>query len=409
MKKSALFIDFDNAYLCLKDLDAQQAESFATKPRDWIRTLLQDRKVLVRRCYLNPASFGKYRPFFIAAGFDVIDCPPVTNQGKTAADMHMLMDILDKLQHPTHFDEFILFSGDTDFAPVLKRLRENDRETSIVHFGPISGAYRAAADNILPFAFSNQPESPAAGPQAETVQSPREQQQTPLVIQLPPQGKPLSRDKNEAIKKFIVGELSDSSAPIACNILITRLQTHFGDEADGWFGRGKMTDLFDELSLGDQGVGFDPAPPGRVYLEGVHTLDEPDDWTSFEEDSEITALARRVCDLTNTPNLSGAQFAKCFGFLSDELHAQSFQGLSQLSKQLRDFAVDNEIAFSRIRANNMLFMLQHNGISLEQGYSAAEIADAYYRGVLFECSRNQCPLNETDRKTLKRWLCKQAA
>jgi hypothetical protein len=52
---------------------------------------------LIRRCYLNPQSFAKFRAFFILSAFEVIDCPPLTSRGKTSTDIHMVMDILDTL------------------------------------------------------------------------------------------------------------------------------------------------------------------------------------------------------------------------------------------------------------------------------------------------------------------------
>jgi hypothetical protein len=104
----------------------------------------------VRRCYLNPRAFNRYRPFFIRSAFEVIDCPPLTSQGKTSADITMALDVMDALNFPTRFDEFIIFSGDADFTPVLLRLRKHDRETAVLAVGPSSAAYEAAADRVVP-------------------------------------------------------------------------------------------------------------------------------------------------------------------------------------------------------------------------------------------------------------------
>ena len=78
------------------------------------------RSILIRRCYPNPdAGFRRFRSFFTSAAFSVIDCPSLTRTGKNSADIYMVMDILDTLSHKTYFDEFIIFSGDSDFMPVL--------------------------------------------------------------------------------------------------------------------------------------------------------------------------------------------------------------------------------------------------------------------------------------------------
>ncbi|HXO21662.1 MAG TPA: NYN domain-containing protein [Thermoanaerobaculia bacterium] len=178
--RTALFVDFDNIYLRLQHEDPRAAEQFATNPSRWLDWLrlklpredaapgadaveggeegaggaggergLSGRKILFRRCYLNPSQFGRFRPDFSRAAFEVVDCPPLTSGGKTSADIHMVMDILDTLNHPTHFDEFIILSGDADFTPVLLRLSKHDRRSAVLAIGPASAAYKAACDLLI--------------------------------------------------------------------------------------------------------------------------------------------------------------------------------------------------------------------------------------------------------------------
>jgi len=107
------------------------------------------RRILIRRCYLNPNAFSSYRPYFIRSAFEVVDCPPLTSRGKTSTDIHMVMDILDALGHQTHIDEFIVLSGDADFTPVLLRLRQHDRLSAVLAPGYASPAYKAACDYLI--------------------------------------------------------------------------------------------------------------------------------------------------------------------------------------------------------------------------------------------------------------------
>lgn len=161
--KAALFVDFDNIYLGLKKMDPRAAEEFATNPARWVTWFeqgmpdneakdavsLQRRALLIRRCYLNPGSFSNYRAYFTRSAFSVVDCPSLTGQNKNSADIHMVMDILDTLKHATHFDEFIILSGDADFTPVLLRLRTHDRRTVILTTGPAAQPYKAASDHVV--------------------------------------------------------------------------------------------------------------------------------------------------------------------------------------------------------------------------------------------------------------------
>lgn len=157
--RSALFVDFDNIYSGLERGSREAARRFAQDPSRWIGWLERlpppddsgrRRRLLVRRCYLNPRRYNAFRPYFIRSAFEVVDCPPLTAQGKTSADVLMVLDIVDALNHPTRFDEFIVFSGDADFTPVLLRLRKHDRRTALLTVGFASGAYRAASDLLLP-------------------------------------------------------------------------------------------------------------------------------------------------------------------------------------------------------------------------------------------------------------------
>ncbi|MFL6202924.1 MAG: NYN domain-containing protein [Thermoanaerobaculia bacterium] len=161
--RAALFVDFDNIYLGLQREDPSAAEQFATDPGHWLRWLQEKmpldylgdglersrRKILFRRCYLNPSQFGRFRPYFTRSAFEVVDCPPLTSGGKTSADIQMVMDILDALGHATRFEEFIILSGDADFTPVLLRLSKHDRRSAVLAVGPASVAYKASCDLLI--------------------------------------------------------------------------------------------------------------------------------------------------------------------------------------------------------------------------------------------------------------------
>lgn len=160
--RSALFVDFDNIFIRFqKEYNDNVADSFASSPEKWVGWIEQEvagiseegnpicRKLLVRSCYMNPQKFSKFRCDFTKSGFDVIDCPPLTDQGKTSTDMHVVIDALDALAHPVHLDEFIILSGDADFTPLLRRLRRHDRLTTIFSAGPASAAYVASCDSMI--------------------------------------------------------------------------------------------------------------------------------------------------------------------------------------------------------------------------------------------------------------------
>ena len=167
--KTAIFIDFDNFHSNLEKVDPRAAERFADDPASWLEWFrlgrhaadpgadqpanqgeAPPRRILLRRCYLNPDKFRRHRTAFVRAGFTVHDCPPLTTRGKNAADLWMTIDILDAIAHPTGFEEFIILASDADFTPVLLRLREHDRRTTLVNDKLMAAALRAACDVVVP-------------------------------------------------------------------------------------------------------------------------------------------------------------------------------------------------------------------------------------------------------------------
>ncbi len=170
---STVFVDYDNIYLSLKRKSGEAAKRFAKDAGLWLTeiasgrlitptngpSLTMPRRIVMNRCYGNPVprrnshdnstdmnSFPFVRHHYLRAGFEVIDCPPLTAQLKNSADIRMVMDVRDYLLHDTYFDEFIILSGDADFTPVLHRLRQHARRTVIYSNDYTAAPYTAISD-----------------------------------------------------------------------------------------------------------------------------------------------------------------------------------------------------------------------------------------------------------------------
>ncbi|MCP4380200.1 MAG: NYN domain-containing protein [Hyphomicrobiales bacterium] len=159
--KSALFVDYDSFHRSLKAAKIDIAESLAQRAADWVAAIESGalvvpapdkevrRRTLVRRCYADPRLLEKNRAALIAAGFEVIDCPPLEGRQRNAAEIHMVLDTMDALEHPTGYDEFMLLSADADLTPVLLRLRAHDRAT-VIFANDVTGTnYKAIADAMI--------------------------------------------------------------------------------------------------------------------------------------------------------------------------------------------------------------------------------------------------------------------
>jgi len=167
---SVIFVDFDNVFSALWAIDGGLAIRFASDPAQWLTGLARldavdgPRRWLVARCYMNPSGwvsapgeqndrlwFYKFRADFVRAGFEVVDCPTLTRGAKNAADIRIVIDALDLLEGRTRFAEYVFVSGDSDFTPLLYRLRAEDRRTAIVAPGRLSTAYSAVANQAFGF------------------------------------------------------------------------------------------------------------------------------------------------------------------------------------------------------------------------------------------------------------------
>jgi NYN domain len=170
---SAVFVDYDNIYMSLRRKNEEAAKRFAKDANAWISEIEsgrlitstngpgqeRPRRIVMNRCYGNPVprrnsgdnstdmnSFPFVRHNFLRAGFEIIDCPPLTAQLKNSADIRMVMDVRDLLTHDTYFDEFVILSGDADFTPVLHRLRAHARRTVIFANDYTAQPYTAICD-----------------------------------------------------------------------------------------------------------------------------------------------------------------------------------------------------------------------------------------------------------------------
>jgi hypothetical protein len=162
---SGIFLDFDNVFSSLYKQSRNAADEFATDPARWLNALKGMRgneteetshNFVVRRCYMNPSGrvgsseyFSKFRQSFVRDGWEVIDTPPLTNQGKTSADTHIVMDVLDTVAHFPHVEEYVIMAADADYTPLVIRLRKHMKITVVYAATSTSVAYRAACDSII--------------------------------------------------------------------------------------------------------------------------------------------------------------------------------------------------------------------------------------------------------------------
>jgi len=120
--KIALFIDFENIALGVRDTSYKTFDVQLVLAR-----LLEKGKVVARRAYADWDRYGSYKRGFHEAGIELIDIPLKVYSGKNSADIRMVVDALDLCYAKEHVTTFALVSGDSDFSPLVSKLRENDK------------------------------------------------------------------------------------------------------------------------------------------------------------------------------------------------------------------------------------------------------------------------------------------
>ena len=118
----ALFCDFENIALGVRDA---RYDKFDIK-RILERLLLKG-SIVVKKAYCDWDRYKEFKAAMHQAGFELIEIPHVKQSGKNSADIRMVVDALDLCYTKTHVDTFVVISGDSDFSPLVNKLRENDK------------------------------------------------------------------------------------------------------------------------------------------------------------------------------------------------------------------------------------------------------------------------------------------
>jgi uncharacterized protein (TIGR00288 family) len=116
----ALFCDFENIALGVRD--AKYAK-FDIKPV--LEQLLLRGSIVAKKAYCDWERYKDFKRTMHEAAFELIDIPHVRQAGKNSADIRMVVDALDLCYTKEHIDTFVIISGDSDFSPLVSKLREN--------------------------------------------------------------------------------------------------------------------------------------------------------------------------------------------------------------------------------------------------------------------------------------------
>ena len=121
-KNLALYCDFENIALGVRD--AQYARFDI---EEVLERLLVKGNIVVKKAYCDWDRYKGFKADMHEASFELIEIPHVRQSGKNSADIRMVVDALDLCYTKAHVDTFVVISGDSDFSPLVSKLRENNK------------------------------------------------------------------------------------------------------------------------------------------------------------------------------------------------------------------------------------------------------------------------------------------
>jgi uncharacterized protein (TIGR00288 family) len=121
-RNMAVFCDFENVALGVREA---RFPSFDIK--NVLARLLLKGSIVVRKAYCDWDRYKEFKAAMHEAAFELIEIPHVRQSGKNSADIRMVVDALDLCYTKPHVDTFVVLSGDSDFSPLVTKLRENNK------------------------------------------------------------------------------------------------------------------------------------------------------------------------------------------------------------------------------------------------------------------------------------------
>ncbi|HEX5421160.1 MAG TPA: NYN domain-containing protein, partial [Gammaproteobacteria bacterium] len=118
----AVFVDFENLAL-----GAEQSNKGRFQMEPVLKRLLERGRIVFKRAYSDWARFHKFTREFHMLGFEMVDIPHSSASGKNSADIRMVVDAIDLCYQKSHINTFALLTGDSDFSPLVSKLKENDK------------------------------------------------------------------------------------------------------------------------------------------------------------------------------------------------------------------------------------------------------------------------------------------
>lgn len=142
----AIFSDFENVAIGVRDAKYDTFDIHLVLER-----LLDKGNIVVKKAYADWDRYKSYKKVMHETSFELIEIPHVSYSGKNSADIRMVVDALDLCYTKSHVDMFVIISGDSDFSPLVSKLRENNKK--VIGVGVKNSSSDLLIDNCDEYIF----------------------------------------------------------------------------------------------------------------------------------------------------------------------------------------------------------------------------------------------------------------
>jgi len=217
----AVFVDFENLALGVRDMKSGEFQVELV-----LKRLLEKGRIVFKRAYCDWSHYRSSVREFHTQGIEMVDIPQSKMSGKNSADIHMVVDALDLCYSKSHIDLFVLLSGDSDFSPLVSKLKENNKR--VIGCGVKSSTSHLLVGNCDEFIYYDD---------LVKAEAKKQQPKTKSRKKADPQ--------QEAVDKLlhIVGSLEDDYDPLWGSLVkqtMRRVYPDFGEEKFGFKGFGEL-------------------------------------------------------------------------------------------------------------------------------------------------------------------------
>lgn len=228
----ALFCDFENIALGVRD--ARYAK-FDIGPV--LERLLLKGSIVTKKAYCDWDRYKEFKPGMHGAAFELIEIPHVKMSGKNSADIRMVVDALDLCYTKEHIDTFVIISGDSDFSPLVSKLRENAK--TVIGVGVKGSTSDLLISNCDEFIFYDD----LPGTVSDKSESPR--------------SKTASKKRGKKTKRKVAKKKSDP-AQDAIDLVVQTVEALYAERGD----RGKVWGSMVKQTLKRRRPGFSESEYG---------------------------------------------------------------------------------------------------------------------------------------------------